>query len=542
MNIRSIKIAPRAAIFFGFFCLIVIFQGVMSLVQANRLNSSEQFVEKKILPSINSLGIIALSFNKVRTSNARLRNPLEPAERKTAAMKTIDEAKITISASAKELDTLMSTPEEQQEFDRLRVAMDRYWIAQDQVLEAMKQGDIERTTDVSNKQISPAGDAVSEALDRLAKLNQANAKSAGEHAEETYRNTMQMVYSFIAVGVGATLLLAWLFTRSVVQPLNHALDIAERIAGNDLASTIAVTGSDEPARLIAALAKMQNSLRDVLGHISQSSEQLASAGEQVQAVTQESARGVLQQDNELAMAATAVTEMSAAVDEVALNAAEASNAANTTKQTAAEGRAQVNQTVQAITALLLQIQTSSNDVEELAGSTTKITEVLGVIRAIADQTNLLALNAAIEAARAGEAGRGFAVVADEVRNLAYRTQQSTREIEQIITGVQESSRSAVASMQQSTQQGKLTSELATAAGSALQQITDSVALISDRNFLIATAAEEQAHVAREADANLLRVRELSSQNSEGANQTSLATADLAALAVQLNAVISKFKL
>ncbi|EPN53990.1 methyl-accepting chemotaxis protein, partial [Pseudomonas syringae pv. actinidiae ICMP 18807] len=172
---------------------------------------------------------------------------------------------------------------------------------------------------------------------------------------------------------------------------------------------------------------------------------------------------------------------------------------------------------------------------------TDISKVLDVIRAIAEQTNLLALNAAIEAARAGEAGRGFAVVADEVRALAHRTQQSTREIEQMVGSIQTGTGNAVTAMEQTSVQAHKTLEMANGAGKALLEITESISQINERNLMIATAAEEQAQVAREVDRSLVSIRDLSSQTSEGSNQTAIATAELSTLAAGLNRLTKQFR-
>src|SRR5690606_9863110 len=181
-------------------------------------------------------------------------------------------------------------------------------------------------------------------------------------------------------------------------------------------------------------------------------------------------------------------------------------------------------------------------VEKLAANVRDIAQVLEVIRSIADQTNLLALNAAIEAARAGEHGRGFAVVADEVRALAHRTQQSTQEIEQMIGGIHAETDQAVSSMQNSTQRARGSLEVAQAAGAALERIASAIMGINERNLVIASAAEEQAHVAREVDRNLVNIRDLSLQSAAGANQTSAASQELSRLAVDLNGLVTRFRL
>jgi methyl-accepting chemotaxis protein len=191
--------------------------------------------------------------------------------------------------------------------------------------------------------------------------------------------------------------------------------------------------------------------------------------------------------------------------------------------------------------MVSKVSVTSIEVQGLASMASEIRNVLDVIRAIADQTNLLALNAAIEAARAGEAGRGVAVVADEVRALAHRTQQSTREIEQMISLIQSGTGNAVAAMEQTSIQAHKTLEMATGAGQALLDITASISHINERNLMIAAAAEQQAQVAREVDRGLVSIRDLSSQTTDGSNQTAVATAELTKLAVDLNRLTRQFK-
>ncbi|WP_431978477.1 methyl-accepting chemotaxis protein [Pseudomonas phenolilytica] len=349
-----------------------------------------------------------------------------------------------------------------------------------------------------------------------------------------------MVAMLVVAGL-LTWLLAWLFTRSIVQPLGEAVKVAEIVAGGDLSQPIEIAGSDEPARLLIALKAMQGSLRETIQRISDSSNQLASAAEELNVVTEDSTRGLHQQNTEIEQAATAVNEMTTAVDEVARNAVATSEASRESDETAQQGRQQVIRTVDSIGLLANDVTHTATVVEQLAGRVREISKVLDVIRAIAEQTNLLALNAAIEAARAGDAGRGFAVVADEVRALAHRTQQSTQEIEQMIGDVSQGTDQAVQAMQASNQRARTTLEVAQTAGAALDAIAQAIGQISERNLVIASASEEQAQVAREVDRNLVNIRDLSLQTSAGANQTSAASQELARLAVDLNGLVTRFR-
>ncbi|WP_443218187.1 methyl-accepting chemotaxis protein [Pseudomonas sp. Gutcm_11s] len=287
---------------------------------------------------------------------------------------------------------------------------------------------------------------------------------------------------------------------------------------------------------------MQGSLRSTIQSISDSSNQLASASEELHAVTEDATRGLHLQNAEIEQAATAVNEMTSAVEEVARNAVSTSEASRDSDRTTQHGREQVRLTVDSIGLLASDVDETSTQIGRLADQVRSISQVLDVIRAIAEQTNLLALNAAIEAARAGEAGRGFAVVADEVRALAHRTQQSTQEIEQMIGGIQQGTERAVSSMQHSNQRTGSTLALAQAAGHALDEIAVAITAINERNLVIASASEEQAQVAREVDRNLVNIRDLSMQTSAGANQTSAASQELSRLAVDLNGLVARFRL
>ncbi|WP_430523223.1 methyl-accepting chemotaxis protein [Pseudomonas protegens] len=287
---------------------------------------------------------------------------------------------------------------------------------------------------------------------------------------------------------------------------------------------------------------MQEKLRDTLQRISASAGQLASAAEELNSVTDESARGLTQQNNEIEQAATAVNEMTSAVEEVARNAVSTSEASQNATQSAGDGRDMVQETVAAIERMTGDVQSTASLIGDLANESRDIGKVLDVIRGLADQTNLLALNAAIEAARAGDAGRGFAVVADEVRALAHRTQQSTSEIERMIGSIQSGTEHAVDSMRNSTERAESTLNIARGAGLSLDTINSAIIEINERNLVIASAAEEQAQVAREVDRNLVNIRDLSVQSTTGANQTRSASSELSGLAVDLNNLVTRFQL
>ena len=365
-----------------------------------------------------------------------------------------------------------------------------------------------------------------------------SAADAGEQ-ESSARNTL---YSGIALAFIAAILLGLFISRLISRPIATAVTSARRIADGDLTQAITSTGRDETGQLLSALADMQSSLKQTIQQIASASDQLASAAEELTAVTDNGSRGLVRQNDEIQQAATAVTEMTSAVEEVARNAVSTSEASHATSAQASNGRDQARKAVTAINHATSEIDASTTMVKDLAGQVRDIGKVLDVIRGIAEQTNLLALNAAIEAARAGEQGRGFAVVADEVRALAARTQASTGEIEGMINAVQSSADQAVGAMGKSQALVSDTQTLAQATGEALELIADGISQINERNLVIATASEEQAHVAREVDRNLVNIQDLSTQTAAGAHQTNASTQELSNLATSFNTLVSRFRL
>ncbi|WP_422394080.1 methyl-accepting chemotaxis protein [Pseudomonas poae] len=372
--------------------------------------------------------------------------------------------------------------------------------------------------------------------------NSRQIKEGSIEADELRSSAMNWMIGGIVLAFIIAITVGLLITRLITRPIAQAVASAQRIAQGDLTHAILTDRTDEAGQLLMAISDMQGGLKTTLLEIANASDQLASAAEELSAVTDESTRSLTRQNDEIQQAATAVNQMTAAVDEVAGNAVSTSEASNQATTEAEEGQQQVEQAVSGMSSMVVEINDSTQSVADLANQVREIGKVIDVIRGIADQTNLLALNAAIEAARAGEQGRGFAVVADEVRALAHRTQTSTVDIEKMIGEVQAGADDAVAAMNKSLTWANNTQTLAQNAGHALQRITSSVAKINERNLVIASASEEQAQVAREVDRNLLNIQDLSTQTAAAANQTNASSQDLSRLATSFNVLVSKFKL
>ena len=363
---------------------------------------------------------------------------------------------------------------------------------------------------------------------------------AKKESESAFYRNLMLASTLLALALGA--LAAWAITRQIVRPLNETLKAAERVANGDLSQDISSDRRDELGQLQRSMQTMTASLRELIGSTRDSVIQIASAAQQLSAVTEQTNAGVNQQKDETDQVATAINEMTATVQDVARSAEQASHAADDADNQARGGEKAVADALKQMSHLAQEVEHSNQAVSQLRHESEQIASVLDVIKAVADQTNLLALNAAIEAARAGEAGRGFAVVADEVRGLAKRTQKSTQEIESLISNLQGVSQQAAQRMDSSRALTESTLELTRSAGERLLDITTAVSAIQSMNQQIAAAAEQQSAVADEINRSVVKVRDISEQTASASEETAANSTELARLGGDLHQQISRFSL
>ena len=540
MSLRKMNIAPRALLGFALIGALMLGLGIFSLIQMGNIRQAGVAIEAMSVPSIKTLDELALLNLRMRTLAYRLVLNRD-AQFQQDTQRQMDERNAQIDKIRDSYKALVEGAQEQAAFDHYNQLLGQYRQLEARMRSLSQANRVDELRGLINRELFENAEQINKAMAELVRINTEQTRATNETAANQYATAFALVIGLLVTATVLTLLCAFLLTRSIVKPIDEALKAAEQVAEGDLTQVIRAEGSDEAARLLRAMARMQDRLRDTLHLIAGSATQLASAAEELNCVTDESARGLQQQNNEIEQAATAVTEMTSAVEEVARNAVSTSEASSEASRSAGDGRDLVLETVGAIERMSADVQATATLVTRLATQSRDIGKVLDVIRGLADQTNLLALNAAIEAARAGEAGRGFAVVADEVRALAHRTQQSTSEIERMIASIQGGTEEAVSSMRTSTERAESTLNIARGAGLALDSIASAVAQINERNLVIASAAEEQAQVAREVDRNLVNINDLSVQTATGARQTSVASADLSRLAVDLNSLVARFR-
>ena len=541
MSLRNMNIAPRAFLGFAFIGALMLLLGVFALNQMSKIRAATEDITSASVPSIRALDDFTQLTLRLRVLSYRLLTNREPdVQQKTLEAFELRNQQIRTAQGIYE--KLISSTEERNAYNEYVRLLGQYRQIEERMKSLSRANQVNELRSLLNTELLDNSEQVNAVLTRLLDINNDDANATNQRAKDQYDMAFDLVVGLLVIATALTLLFAWLLTRSITLPIAQALEAAEEVAEGNLTRPITVDGNDEAGRLLAAMAKMQHKLRDTLQRIAGSATQLASAAEELNAVTDESARGLTQQNNEIEQAATAVNEMTSAVEEVARNAVSTSEASRNATTSAGDGRDLVQETVSAIERMSTDVQATASLIGDLANESRDIGKVLDVIRGLADQTNLLALNAAIEAARAGEAGRGFAVVADEVRALAHRTQQSTSEIERMIGSIQTGTEHAVDSMRNSTERAESTLNIARGAGLSLDTINTAIVEINERNLVIASAAEEQAQVAREVDRNLVNIRDLSVQSATGASQTSAASSELSRLAVDLNGMVGRFRL
>jgi len=372
-------------------------------------------------------------------------------------------------------------------------------------------------------------------------VKQAYAAEDQSMQAQLQTNAMQIIGSSIAallVGLIASMLI----TRLIVKPLRSVIGIAQRIAAGDLSGQIEVSRRDEIGQLMLAMQQMGAGLSGIVSGLQAGIEQLAASAHSLSAVTEQTNREVSSQQEETEQVSTAMNQMTATVHDVARNAEEAALAAQSADDKVDSGQVVVRQSLQRIEQLASSSASASHSIESLSAEIQNIGVVLGVIKSVAEQTNLLALNAAIEAARAGEQGRGFAVVADEVRALAKRTQQSTEEIERLVSSLRAGASASVAQIQSSGELVKLAVSDVLQTESALGSIASAVSMIQQMNQQIAAAAEEQTSVAEEINRSVTNIRASADQSAFAMRGNAASSIELAALGTELKGMVGHFKL
>ncbi len=548
---NTMTIGKKLTAGFAVLGLMMAFIGGFSLFEFSKMNRAAIGFTDSILPAVVRTSTLGETINALRRyeldvflvaddvqQKARYRNESEKSLQEAARQIVAHDG--TIWAEDRE---------ERRAFDIVKADWERYVALHQRIRQMQDSGQMAEARHLFMGEGVTLYTNLTKSVGELIRIN--HGYSVGSRAEvvDAFDSAKLSVTLALVIGLALVVALSVVLTRQIRDPLIMLARQAQRIASGDLGRGELqewVRGNrfnrDELGQLGSAIDRMQGALAELVSEISGSVSQLSSAVEEVSAISEQSAKGMASQQGEVSQVATAMNEMQSTVNEVARNTTDAMGAAKQASRTSTQGNQVVRSAIGSIEQVSRQIEQAGSVVQQLETDSASISMVLDVIRGIAEQTNLLALNAAIEAARAGEQGRGFAVVADEVRSLAQRTQASTAEISKMIEVLQERTAEAGSAMQLSRQQMQESVELAREAGSSIDSINGAVTQITDMNTLIATATEQQNAVTEELNRSIVKIHTAADENAQGAQQTAQACVELSRLATSLHHMTQRFTL
>lgn len=536
---------------FGILMMMIVTVGSVGFISSHKLNSEINLFSSMIVPSIDSasrLRRVLADYRRYELGRLLIYGN-ETEEKKYN--ERLSQLSNGMRNEMEKYSTLLDTKEETDAFTAFKNAWYEYEDAGKQTSNLLMSGDFSAAKEQFLFKNLPLFEHVSSNAVKLIDINRSLVSTAKDNASYLYDTIKIATSTLVILSICFVFMVAKALIKQIKEPIELILGQAESIAEGNLQrsslcsylETIDTNNSNnEIHQLALAIRRMKENIYLVINDIGSAVSQLSSAVEEVSAIASQSSHGMQLQQDEIAQLVTAMTEMQSTVENVSQNTSQSANSANQASESSEIGRTIVHQAISSIESVALEIDRAGQVVNQLQQDSISISVVLDVIRNIADQTNLLALNAAIEAARAGEQGRGFAVVADEVRTLAQRTQDSTSEINRIIDVLQSRANEAGDVMKASCDQVKASVDFAREAGESITSITSEIANISDMSTLIASAAEEQSSVTEELNRNLVSINDTAAEVSEGAIQTAKACVELGELAVNLNKLTNRFVL
>ncbi|AKA18008.1 methyl-accepting chemotaxis protein [Aeromonas hydrophila] len=551
MNTSTMTIGKKLTAGFAVLGLMMAFIGGFSLLQFGNMNRAAIGFTDSILPAVVRTSTLGETINTLRRYELDVflvaADPQQRAHYRDLSEQSLQE--VARQVKVHDATIWAEDVEERRTFDIVKQDWDKYVALHQRVRLMQDGGQLAEAQQLFMSEGVTLYTNLAKSVADLIRINHGYSVNSRAQVVEAFDSAKLSIIIALLLGLGLAGVLSTVLTRQIRDPLVMLARQAQRIASGDLGKGELqewIRGSrfkrDELGQLGAAIDRMQGSLADLVSEIAGSVSQLSSAVEEVSAISEQSATGMARQQSEVSQVATAMNEMQSTVNEVARNTTDAMSAAKDAFRTSTQGNQVVRSAISSIEEVSVKIEQAGAVVQQLEQDSNNISMVLDVIRGIAEQTNLLALNAAIEAARAGEQGRGFAVVADEVRSLAQRTQNSTAEISKMIEVLQERTAEAGSAMQLSRQQMQESVGLAREAGSSIDTINGAVTQITDMNTLIATATEEQNAVTEELNRSIVNIHNAADENALGAQQTAQACVELSKLANTLHHMTQRFTL
>jgi methyl-accepting chemotaxis protein len=538
---KNLKVATK--LYVAFFCILLLtaLLGGFAIYQLAQVNRSAVELGTNWMPSINMLAEMDHQLQLFRRSEQQhiISTTREDMDQYEKRMEKSIEAHNKADAAYQKM---ISSPEEQKLHDEYTKALGLFMQEHKKIIDLSRQNkNVEALALLRGDSRKYLSD-VENLLEKDIQLNKKGGEDEYAKSTRIYSESRFMIVGVLVVCMAIGFMMAYIIARMIAVPLAAGAEVAGRIADGDLTVTVEVESHDETGQLMAAMKHMVDNLRDMITRTVDISTGIASASNQLHSTSAQIATGAEEVSSQTNTVATASEEMSATSTDIASNCSMAADASRQTADSAMAGAKVVQETITGMNVIAERVRETSRTIEALGNRSDQIGQIVGTIEDIADQTNLLALNAAIEAARAGEQGRGFAVVADEVRALAERTTKATREIGEMIKAIQKETQEAVKAMEvgvQEVEKGAISSQKS---GQALDEILERINEVTMQVNQIATAAEEQTATTGEVTSNIQQITEVVHQTARGADETASAAAQLATQAQDLQNLVSRFRL
>jgi methyl-accepting chemotaxis protein len=539
--LENIKLAPKLIGSFLVVALIAMAIGIFGYFQIHKIDLAGTFLYEKGLDPVMDIAIISSDFQRIRVNTRSIVLEHDPKEIERFEVR-IKDFRAKMDKSAINLEESLPDAEAKKLFDNFMATRKAYSPHLEKIIALAKENKDAEAIEYMKGDAIKTERAEIEAIEKLIEYLAKSGKGISDGNTVTADSTGRIMIGVAILGFILALLLGVIISRSISVPVNRLACQAHQVADGDLRIQIDYRSKDEVGELSEAFRTMTENLRGTISRVSETSNQVATASSQLQSTAEQIATGAEEVAAQSATVATAGEEMSATSGDIAQNCQMASEGAQRASQTATEGAVIVERTIVVMGQIAAKVQETASTVESLGARSDQIGAIIGTIEDIADQTNLLALNAAIEAARAGEQGRGFAVVADEVRALAERTTRATKEIGEMIKAIQKETKGAVTAMEQGVRQVETGTEEAAKSGHALREILEQVNSVAMQVNQIATAAEEQTATTSEISSNMHQITEVVMQTSHGAQESATAAAQLNGNAEELQRLVRQFKL